>query len=147
MQNTVSLARLLSACIDLGNKSGQIIREVFHSGQLNAIDKANPGNHSQHLLDPQTEADLRSQKLIIGSLTAAFPGLTIVGEEGNLQIDQKDVVPPQQDLLEDLAIPPNLECIPIEELCVWIGRFRFVLVILIDYAQIHSMEQRNTLKA
>lgn len=119
----ISLSRLLSACIDLGNHSGQIIRDVLASGNLNAIDKRNPDAvGSSRLIDPQTEADLRSQKLIIGSLTAAFPGLRIVGEEGELQIDQKDIIQPRTDLISD-PFPADLEDLPLEELCVWIGWF------------------------
>ena len=79
------------------------------------------------LNDPQTVADIRSQKRIIGSLKAAFPGLTVVGEEGNLSIDTKiDVVNPRFDMceptlkMEGKIFPSSMRAIPISEVVCWI---------------------------
>ena len=56
----VSLAELLSACLDITPKSSQIIREVAQSGDLQKQFKVGD--------DPVTQADINAQALIEASL-------------------------------------------------------------------------------
>jgi len=73
MSNNINLLELVSACIDLAEQSGDIIRDVFKSGSLGVQMKAED--------DPMTKADLLSQQHIIGGLNNIYKDLTIVGEE------------------------------------------------------------------
>ncbi|KAF2072702.1 hypothetical protein CYY_005982 [Polysphondylium violaceum] len=73
MSNNINLLELVSACIDLAEQSGDIIRDVFKSGSLGVQMKAED--------DPMTKADLLSQQHIIGGLNNVFKDLIIVGEE------------------------------------------------------------------
>jgi len=75
-------------------------------------------------VDPQTEADLQSQKLIIGSLAKAFPSLKIVGEEGDLKIEESDIIKVDTARLDSYASSfKNLPYSPVlaEDVTVWIG--------------------------
>ena len=68
-----------------------VITQLYDSAQLTSRDKA-VGDGTEAVVhdskdmrafeDPQTEADIRSQAIIIGTLSKHFPGVRIVGEEG-----------------------------------------------------------------
>jgi len=115
----------MSACFDLAERSGEIIRSIFDSGRLGATDKADsspnePKLPQAELEDPQTLADLQSQKLIIGSLRAMFPGLKVIGEEGELEVTAADCQKARTDLLDQHAFPDNYNNINIQDLIIWI---------------------------
>jgi len=82
---TISLRHLISACLDLAEKGGDIARQVVRSGFLDIKEKRGPE-------DLFTVADLRVQAEIVGSLLKLWPNLTIVGEEsvtpdGKVEVD------------------------------------------------------------
>lgn len=93
---SINLLQLVSASKDLATRAGILIKNVFESGNLQIIEKANksPANNintnksisnAKSIIDPQTIADIAAQQLIISSLTATFPGLTVIGEEDEHQ--------------------------------------------------------------
>ncbi|XP_075253016.1 3'(2'),5'-bisphosphate nucleotidase 1-like [Convolutriloba macropyga] len=66
-------ARVLATSVNLAKKAGQIARDVRLSGDLSIVEKG--------VQDFQTEADRKSQELIIGTLSKLYPKLNCVGEE------------------------------------------------------------------
>jgi 3'(2'), 5'-bisphosphate nucleotidase len=74
LHKDISVAEFLSAAIHLSEVSGNIIREVYASGDIGTQQKdKNEG--------PVTVADLRVQKTIETCLKALFPTLVVQGEE------------------------------------------------------------------
>jgi len=129
----LDLKQLISACIDLGEKSGEIARRIYESGDLKTIDKSDDaaalpaslnkylsGSAAKDAADPQTVADLLSQKMIVGSLRAQFPGLTVVGEEGDLEITADDLQTCRVDLIDKHQLPQDLQRVDMKDVVVWI---------------------------
>ena len=73
---TVPLHKLLSTCIDAAGRGCARIRSVQESGATGATLKI-AGDAKSAL----TAADLAAQAAVVGALSKAWPGLTIVGEE------------------------------------------------------------------
>lgn len=91
----IDLTELLSACVDLGVKAGHEIRRIVEAGGDLGVQNKGDDAH----FDPQTVADVTAEKLIVGSLRKAWPGIAIVGEEGVEAVDEKFVVAPHRGLL------------------------------------------------
>ena len=66
----ISLAEFISASIFLAEVSGNIIREVYNSGDIGTKEKDKDQG-------PVTIADLRVQKTIMDNLRALFPTLEV----------------------------------------------------------------------
>jgi len=120
----VDLNCLMSACYDLARQASVVVRSVFSSGDLKVVEKAEnssqPSTDEKKVVDPQTIADIMSQKLIVGSLKNTFKDLTIIGEEGNLKVEDKDVVKPRLDLLKDVVFPSHLCHLSSKDLAIWV---------------------------
>ena len=112
----------------------EAIRAVFDSGDLQAVDKdkeASTGAHAPRadgapavLHDPQTLADLESQKIIIGNLVRVFGAdLRIVGEEGELENSTGEGARFRQarhDRFSSISFPPALAHLPLSDVTVWV---------------------------
>ena len=126
------MAELLSASIDLARHAGQRIKEIYESGHLGAVDKSNPATQPSDtneataaapfgtIDDPQTLADLAAQRLVLGSLARTFPGLRLVGEEGDVPVTPADLVTPQLQLLDASRFPERLRAVPLSAVTVYI---------------------------
>jgi len=102
---TVSLPHLLSACLSVARRAGDIIRGVYAQGKhvSSMVDKrATPD--AELWVDPQTEADVRAQNMIITSLKGVFPALRIIGEEED---DSQSAFPVDMD-----TFVPDLTSVP-----------------------------------
>jgi hypothetical protein len=126
--STVDLFELLSASVHVATAAATVVSDVLASGELHAKDKAagagaGEAKANAKLEDPQTIADLRAQNLIVGSLRSSFPNIKLVGEEGDLEIDQANTIQPNLTYLKDFQdkFPSDLRSIPSDELCLWIG--------------------------
>ena len=151
--NQIDVIALTSALVDLANAASAVIRSVFESGDLRVVDKdkvstselsaaaSAPEARLAHVIkrsssgvaqrvgDPQTIADVQSQKLIVGSLRNVFPRLTVVGEEGDLSYEQEDTIIPRLNLLDasplvtaaDASQPHPLRSVDVNDVVVWIG--------------------------
>eukprot|EP01133_Synstelium_polycarpum_P014188 gene14188-16728_t len=73
MSTNIDLLELVSACLELAEQSGDIIRNIFKSGELGTKYKAED--------DPVTIADTTVQEHIIRGLRSRWAKLNIVGEE------------------------------------------------------------------
>ena len=80
---TVPLHKLLSTCIDAAARGCDRIRRVQESGATDATLKI-AGDAKSAL----TAADLAAQAAVVGALSKAWPGLTIVGEEDEAALDE-----------------------------------------------------------
>lgn len=62
---------------------------------------------------------MRAQRLIVASLQQAFPGLTIVGEEGALESHASDIWAPDLSLCAALAdkFPEPIRELPASKVC------------------------------
>lgn len=126
------MAELISASIDLAHHAGARIKQIYESGQLGAVDKSNPSAAPTDsnpatasapfgsIDDPQTLADLASQRIILGSLQHTFPGLRLVGEEGDIPISPADLVAPKLSLVEAGRFPEQLRRVELERVTVYI---------------------------
>jgi 3'(2'), 5'-bisphosphate nucleotidase len=132
----VNVGRLLACSVDLAEQAGELIRTIYNAGPVQAIDKSQ-GSESKiihdvrgvDVEDPQTVADLRAQKLLIGSLHRLMPKLCIIGEEGDLEIDvERETVIPRDSYLDSNAalinsLPKSLTHVPMDDIVVWVGKF------------------------
>jgi 3'-phosphoadenosine 5'-phosphosulfate (PAPS) 3'-phosphatase len=94
---TVPLHKLLSTCIDAAARGCDRIRRVQESGATDATLKV-AGDAKSAL----TAADLAAQAAVVGALSKAWPGLTIVGEEDEAALDEDfELATPLDDALLD----------------------------------------------
>ncbi|CAH0378618.1 unnamed protein product [Pelagomonas calceolata] len=94
---TVPLHKLLSTCIDAAARGCDRIRRVQESGATDATLKI-AGDAKSAL----TAADLAAQAAVVGALSKAWPGLTIVGEEDEAALDEDhELDKPLDDALLD----------------------------------------------
>ncbi|CAH8440690.1 unnamed protein product [Schistosoma turkestanicum] len=104
--------KILAASVSLADKACSLIRAVYDSKDLEIIDKG--------VDDLQSRADRDSQRCIVHSLNETFPGLHVIGEEGDL--DPGNVL---QSTELNLAVlecqcPPELKDLSLEEIVVWV---------------------------
>eukprot|EP00455_Lapot_gusevi_P013378 TRINITY_DN16502_c0_g1_i2.p1 TRINITY_DN16502_c0_g1~~TRINITY_DN16502_c0_g1_i2.p1 ORF type:complete len:326 (+),score=73.92 TRINITY_DN16502_c0_g1_i2:88-978(+) len=121
---SISLPELLSASFDLAQRAGEIIKSIANSNRdLQVVDKnLEPSDCKDRIFDPTTIADLTSQKLIVGSLKRQWPQLDVLGEEGQLEVTDNDVVQPNIALLQQYQaqFPGHLRELPYSGLVVWV---------------------------
>ena len=118
---TVSLAEVLSTCVDAASRGCAEISAVQSrraaGGELSVAMKDQADVRSA-----LTEADLAAQRVMVGALRSAWPGLVIVGEEDEDEsagaADEVTGPPLRRDLCAELGAP-GLEA-ALEELCVFV---------------------------
>ena len=92
----ISVSQYLSIAVSVAEASGNIIRDVYESGDLHAKDK---GQGTQDkLADPVTIADLTVQKTIMENYGHCFPQLVTKGEESTLSMEGIQAVCKPEDL-------------------------------------------------
>jgi len=89
----IRISELLSACVDASDYAARAIVKVKSDVEagvldLGLVDKSLGENEAE---DPQTIADRLSQYIIVSSLEKQFPGISIVGEEGDLRGERVDL--------------------------------------------------------
>ena len=73
------IARLFSCCIALAQMAGKIVEAATESSEFSVTNKE---KEEGALFDPQTLADVNSEKFLVNVLGRLFPEVTLVGEEG-----------------------------------------------------------------
>ncbi|PAA87615.1 hypothetical protein BOX15_Mlig003614g1, partial [Macrostomum lignano] len=107
--------RVLAVSAASAARASLVIRQVMSSGQLGIVEKGKN--------DLQTAADRGAQRIIIGNLRLAFPGLTVIGEEDEdpnaepLRPDEL-VQPDAWVLAKDC--PAALRDVPVGDVTVWV---------------------------
>lgn len=116
MSNVPLIVKLLASSVSVAGRAGKIVRDVMSKGELGIVEKGKD--------DFQTEADRSAQKCIIGSLSALYPNINIIGEEDNP--DSEDETPKDwivsdadKDVLA-LECPLTLQEIKEEDIVVWV---------------------------
>ena len=110
------LLEVLSSSVAIADRAGEIVRDVFRRGQLGIVEKTGAD-------DLQTEADRSAQNCILASLAAQYPGLAVVGEEGELDMSEvkADWVVTGQDLEAlKMTVPQQWRDVKLEDLTVWV---------------------------
>lgn len=114
--------RLLSACIQLAEISGQIIRSVNSHGSLQTVYKG----HN----DPCTIADINCQKIIVSTLYHYFPGIQIIGEE-DVELENSDIREINLELIDESLIASDQRDLEIGKLVLWVdpldGTYNFTI--------------------
>mmetsp|Transcript_48224 Transcript_48224/g.151471 ORF Transcript_48224/g.151471 Transcript_48224/m.151471 type:complete len:872 (+) Transcript_48224:29-2644(+) len=129
--DAVSIRVLVSQCVDLTERAGQLIREVSDKAARGApaseLGLVNKGE-GEGTFDPQTLADRRAQRCIVENLRGVYgASIKIVGEEGDLGLGDDSeaeasvaIAKPDEGLL-DSAWPEEQDVqFPLAELCVWV---------------------------
>mmetsp|Transcript_3078 Transcript_3078/g.6369 ORF Transcript_3078/g.6369 Transcript_3078/m.6369 type:complete len:307 (+) Transcript_3078:1892-2812(+) len=111
----IRASELFSAILQLSQRSITQIRAVDATGQLNTINK---GTAEQ--VDPTTDADLKSQQLIISNLLNYFPSLTVIGEESVATDPALIITDLNLALLPESLLPDDLRELNSEDLVVWV---------------------------
>ncbi|XP_069166039.1 3'(2'),5'-bisphosphate nucleotidase 1 isoform X1 [Procambarus clarkii] len=114
-QSSPLLSKIVSSSVVFANHAGKIIRDIMKKGELGIVQK-------ESARDLQTEADRAAQRCIIGSLARCFPKLTIIGEEGeeDLQDLGQQSFDPTTEATEQVRCPPHLASLSEEEIVVWV---------------------------
>nr|XP_045616281.1 3'(2'),5'-bisphosphate nucleotidase 1-like [Procambarus clarkii]XP_045616282.1 3'(2'),5'-bisphosphate nucleotidase 1-like [Procambarus clarkii]XP_045616283.1 3'(2'),5'-bisphosphate nucleotidase 1-like [Procambarus clarkii]XP_045616284.1 3'(2'),5'-bisphosphate nucleotidase 1-like [Procambarus clarkii]XP_045616285.1 3'(2'),5'-bisphosphate nucleotidase 1-like [Procambarus clarkii]XP_045616287.1 3'(2'),5'-bisphosphate nucleotidase 1-like [Procambarus clarkii]XP_045616288.1 3'(2'),5'-bisphospha len=114
-QSSPLLSKIVSSSVVFANHAGKIIRDIMKKGELGIVQK-------ESARDLQTEADRAAQRCIIGSLARCFPKLTIIGEEGeeDLQDLGQQSFDPTTEATEQVLCPPHLASLSEEEIVVWV---------------------------
>ena len=106
--------KVLGTSILAADKAGDIVRGIMKGGNLEIVEKTGVD-------DLQTVADRIANDIIVGSLKREFPGLAVIGEEGEAApVEQNLYV--QQSSRHELKqeIPKRLTEAKIEQLTVWV---------------------------
>ena len=117
---TVSLAEVLSTCVDAAMRGCEEIRAV-QSRRDAGTELSVAMKDETDARSALTEADLAAQRAMVGALRSAWPGLTIIGEEDEEDEDAaaSTAAPPlRRDLCAELG-DMGLEA-PLDELCVFV---------------------------
>ena len=110
------LLDVLSSSVAIVDRAGEIVREVFKRGQLGIVEKTGAD-------DLQTEADRSAQNCILASLAAQYPGLTVVGEEGELDMSEVKadwVVRTQDQEALKMTVGQQWRDVKLSDLTVWV---------------------------
>ncbi len=110
------VSRILANSVCIAEKSAQIARDIMASGELGIVEKTG-------IMDLQTKADRSVQDCILGSLRANFPGLAVIGEEGDeihSEVQADWIVKDQDSGALTLDIPSEYTNTKLEDVCVWV---------------------------
>jgi len=110
------LVQVLASSVAIADKAGDIVRNIFSGGKLGIVEKTGAD-------DLQTQADRSAQDCILASLYTQYPELSVVGEEGELDMSSVD----KNMIVEDVAKEVlKISCqsewsqIKLEDLTVWV---------------------------
>eukprot|EP00095_Tigriopus_kingsejongensis_P004749 snap_masked-scaffold510_size151595-processed-gene-0.10 protein:Tk04749 transcript:snap_masked-scaffold510_size151595-processed-gene-0.10-mRNA-1 annotation:"nucleotidase 4f8" len=110
------VSQVLANSVSVTRQAASIVRDIMASGQLGVVEKTG-------INDLQTQADRSAQDCIVASLRANFPGLTIIGEEGDKlhgQVPKDWIVSTQDPEAAQLTVPAAWAEASLAELTVWV---------------------------
>jgi len=111
---TSTFEKILGTSVAAADKAGDVVRAVMKGGNLDVVEKTGAD-------DLQTAADRIVNDIIVGSLKKQFPGLAVIGEEGDAQpIEESLYVTETGSYHLDKAIPAHLTGASVDELTVWV---------------------------
>lgn len=107
--------RVVGSSIKIAHRAGKIIRDVMFRGDLGIVEKGKD--------DLQTEADRSAQRCIVASLSKLFPNVTIIGEEGQSDLNVPDdwlITECNKDFIEKHKCPDTLSDLKESDLVIWV---------------------------
>ncbi|XP_049548507.1 3'(2'),5'-bisphosphate nucleotidase 1 [Anopheles darlingi] len=107
--------RVVGSSIKIAQRAGKIIRDVMCRGDLGIVEKGKD--------DLQTEADRSAQRCIVASLSKMFPNITIIGEEGQSDLNVPDdwlITEPNAEFTEKHDCPGPLADLKESEIVIWV---------------------------
>jgi len=116
MSSPPLISQVLASSVAIADRAGDIIREIMKKGDLGIVEKTGKN-------DLQTEADRSAQNCIVASLRKQFPGLTVVGEEGEQDlsgIPEDWVVSGKNEEASGLKCPEDLGGVQMSQITVWV---------------------------
>ncbi|TRY61653.1 hypothetical protein TCAL_12951 [Tigriopus californicus] len=114
--NPPLLSQILANAVCVSNKASAIVREIMASGQLGVVEKTG-------LDDLQTKADRSAQDCIVSSLKANFPGLAVIGEEGDElhgDVPAEWIVKDQDPRALQMGTPESVLKAKLEDFTIWV---------------------------
>lgn len=81
MTTVPAFLQVMATSVSATNNAGDLIRKILSGGQLDIVEKDGAN-------DLQTRADRTANDLICGSLKRAFPKLSVIGEEGEVDLSK-----------------------------------------------------------
>jgi len=124
------LLRILDTAASLACEAGDVIRSMLEDAGGRMAASQDKGDFGFGEADPQTQADLAAEKCIINGLARAFPGLTVVGEEGLATSEGGEKGAAESVGGGSLQFIPNLDTlaqadlldssVTLEDVCVWV---------------------------
>ena len=115
MAEAVDLGELIGRVVSLCEGAADLIREAYRGGgDLQTRFK-------DGVSDPVTIADLRAQRYVHGSLEAAYPALTLIGEEDDATVAHlTDVALADGSDSQPVPVPAHLRSVALADLVVWV---------------------------
>jgi len=110
------VTQVMASSVAIADRAGQIVRAVWSQGDLGIVEKTGKD-------DLQTQADRSAQNCIVASLAKQFPGLAIVGEEGEQDLSTVPtdwIVESADKAASCVTCPPRLASTVLEEVTVWV---------------------------
>jgi len=110
------LTQVLAASVSIADRAGEIVRDIMRKGDLGIVEKTG-------INDLQTQADRSAQECIVASLAKQFPGLKVVGEEGEQDLSgvpQDWVVTTKNADALKIVCPERYSSVKMSELTVWV---------------------------
>merc|ERR1711936_492112 len=120
MSNAASspiVTRVLASSVAIADRAGEIVRAIWSGGDLGIVEKTGKD-------DLQTQADRSAQLCIVASLARQFPGLKVVGEEGEQDLSGVPadwiVSSSNKEAASNISCPPALATATLDQLTVWV---------------------------
>jgi len=107
------LLNVLASCVNIADKACGVVREIMASGDLGIIDKGGQKNL-------QTKADRTCEQVIVASLLAQYPKLTVIGEEKEPLDPSKDAKAGMSQEVLSKQCPPEYANVTEDQIVVWV---------------------------
>jgi len=114
--STPIVTQVLASSVAIADRAGEIVRAIWSGGDLGIVEKTGKD-------DLQTQADRSAQLCIVASLARQFPGLKVVGEEGEQDLSGVPsdwIVETKNKEASGLSCPNNLANATLDQLTVWV---------------------------
>merc|ERR1712059_46913 len=110
------LVQVLASTVAIADRAGKIVRDIWSKGDLGIVEKTGKD-------DLQTQADRSAQNCIVASLARQYPGLAVVGEEGEQDLSGVPaawVVEGFDKAACSLSCPERLVGTSLSDITVWV---------------------------
>lgn len=109
------LSQILANSVSVTLKAADIVREIMASGELGIVQK-------NDINDLQTKADRAINDAILKTLVTNFPGLAVIGEEGEVtrEVPEDRIVREFDPEALKMEIPEKFKNAKLEDFTIWV---------------------------